>query len=116
MFIASFGLISARYNRTLGEILEEPFLKEGVLGIMNEIHSIALKKEIDLPDGIVDLSLKKAATFPRETQTSLQRDVHQKRGKSELELFGGNIVDLGKILGIPTPTTARIYQELAGGL
>ena len=116
MFIASFGLISARYNRTLGEILEEPFLKEGVLGIMNEIHSIALKKEIDLPDGIVDLSLKKAATFPRETQTSLQRDVHQKRGKSELELFGGTIVDLGKKLGIPTPTTARIYQELAGGL
>jgi len=115
MFIASFGLISARYNRTLGEILEEPFLEEEVLGIMNEIYSIALKKKIGLPDNIVDLSLKKAATFPRETQTSLQRDVHQKRGKSELELFGGTIVDLGKKLGIPAPTTARIYQGLAGG-
>ena len=112
IFIASFGLISARYNRTLGEILEEPFLREEVLGIMNEIYSIALKKKIGLPDGIVDLSLKKAATFPRETQTSLQRDIHQKKGRSELELFGGTIVDLGEKLGIPTPMTAKIFREL----
>ncbi len=112
IFIASFGLVSARYNRTLGEILEEPFLREEVNGIMNEIHSIAVKKKIGLTDRIVDLSLKKAATFPGETQTSLQRDIHQKKGRSELELFGGTIVDLGKKLGIPTPTTAKIYQEL----
>jgi len=112
IFIASFGLISARYNRTLGEILEGTSLKEKVIGIMNEIYSIALKKKIGLPDRIVDLSLKKAAMFPRETQTSLQRDIHQKKGKSELELFGGTIVDLGKELGIPTPTTEKIYREL----
>ncbi len=112
VFIASFGLISARYNRTLGEILEDPSLKKEVAGIMNEIYSIALKKKIALPDGIVDLSLKKAAMFPRETQTSLQRDIHQKKGKSELELFGGTVVDLGKKLGVATPTTEKIYQEL----
>ena len=114
IFIASFGLISARYNRALGEILEEPSLKEEVIGIMNEIHSIALKKNIRLPDGIIDLSLKKAMMFPRDTQTSLQRDIHQKKGKSELELFGGTIIDLGKKLGIPTPTTKRVYRELEG--
>lgn len=114
LFIASFGLISARYNRTLGEILEEPLPKEEVIGIMNEIHSIASKKDIRLPDGIVDLTLRKAAMFPRDTQTSLQRDIHQKKGKSELELFGGTIIDLGKELGLPTPTTKKIYRELEG--
>jgi 2-dehydropantoate 2-reductase len=114
IFIASFGLISARYNRTLGEILEGPSLKEEVIGIMNEVYSIASKKNIRLPDGIVDLSLKKAAMFPRDTQTSLQRDIHQKKGKSELELFGGTIIDLGKKLGTPTPTTKKIYRELEG--
>jgi 2-dehydropantoate 2-reductase len=114
IFIASLGLISACYNRTLGEILEEPSLKEEVIGIMNEIYSIVLKKNIRLPDGIVDLSLKKAAMFPRDTQTSLQRDIHQKKGKNELELFGGTIIDLGKKLGIPTPTTKKIYRELGG--
>ena len=114
MFIASFGLISARYNRSLGEILEEPVLREEVVQIVKEIWAIALNKNIALPDGIVDLSLKKATMFPRDTQTSLQKDIHQKKGKSELELFGGTIIDLGKKLGIPTPTTDRIYQELGG--
>jgi 2-dehydropantoate 2-reductase len=52
--------------------------------------------------------------FPRDTQTSLQKDIHQKKGKSELELFGGTIIGLGKKLGIPTPTTNRIYHELEG--
>jgi 2-dehydropantoate 2-reductase len=92
--------------------LEEPSLKDEVAEIMNEVHSIALERNIRLPDGIVDLSLKKAAMFPRDTQTSLQRDINQKKGKSELELFGGTIIDLGKILGIPTPTTEKIYREL----
>jgi 2-dehydropantoate 2-reductase len=114
IFIASFGLVSARYDRTLGEILDEPSLKEEAAGIMSEVYSIALKRNIRLPDGIVDLSLKKAAMFPRDTQTSLQRDINQKKGKSELELFGGTIIDVGKKLGIPTPTTEKIYRELEG--
>jgi 2-dehydropantoate 2-reductase len=112
MFIASFGLISARYNRTLGEILEEPSLKEEVAQIVKEIWAIAVKRNIALPDGIVDLSLKKATIFPRDTQTSLQKDIHQKKGKSELELFGGTIMDLGKKMGVSTPTTQKIYREL----
>ena len=114
IFIASFSLISARYHRTLGEILEDTSLKEEVIGIMNEIYSIALKRNIRLSDGIVDLSLKKAMMFPPDTQTSLQRDIHQKKGRSELELFGSTIMDLGKKLGIPTPTTKKIYRELEG--
>jgi 2-dehydropantoate 2-reductase len=112
IFIASFSLISAHYNRTLGEILEKASLKKEVIEIMNEIHSIALKKKIPLPDEIVELSLGKATMFPPDTQTSLQRDIHQKKGKSELELFGGTIVDLGKEWGVPTRTTGKIYQEL----
>ncbi len=112
IFIASFSLISAYYNRTLGEILGEPSLKKEVVAIMNEIDSIALKREIQLPDGIVDLSLKKATMFPPDTKTSLQRDISQKKGKSELELFGGTIIDLGRKAGIPTPTTRKITQEL----
>ena len=112
IFIASFGLVSSRYNRTLGEIMEDPSLKEEVTGLMKEINSIALKKNIRLPDGIIDLALKKTLMFTYDTQTSLQRDIHQKKGKNELELFGGTITDLGKTLGIPTPITERIYREL----
>ncbi len=112
IFIASFSLISAYSNRTLDKILEDSSLKKEVIAVMNEINSIALKKKIRLPGEMVDLSLKKATMFPPGTQTSLQRDISQKKGRSELELFGGTILHLGKELGIPTPTTKRICQEL----
>ncbi len=114
LFIASFGLVSARHDRTLGEILEDPSLRKETVEIMNEIYSIALRKNIKLPDGIVDLSLRKAAAFPNNTQTSLQRDIRQKKGKSELDLFGGTIIDLGEKLGVRTPATKKIYKELEG--
>jgi 2-dehydropantoate 2-reductase len=52
--------------------------------------------------------------FPRDTQTSLQRDIQQKKGKSELELFGGAIIDFKKKLEIPTSKTEKIYRELEG--
>jgi 2-dehydropantoate 2-reductase len=112
IFIASYGLVSARYNRTLSEILETPSLKEEVAGIMNEINLIAIKKKIRLPEEIIDLSLNKALMFPPGTQTSLQRDIRQGKKKTELELFGGTIVDLGKKWGVPTPVTEKIYREL----
>ena len=114
LFIASFGLVTAYYDRTFGEILDDASLREEVIQIMKEICSIASKRDIRLPDGIVDLSLKKAATFPRDTRTSLQRDIHQKKGKSELELFGGTIIDLGKRLDVPTPVTLKLYRALGG--
>ncbi len=114
IFIASFSLISAYFNRTLGEILEEPSLRKEVVGIMNEIHSIALERKIPLPDGMIELSIKKATMFPPDTQTSLQRDIRQKKGESELELFGGTVINLGKKLGIPTPTTKKYYENLKG--
>ncbi len=114
LFIASFGLVTAYYDRTFGEILDDASLRGEVVQIMKEICSIASKRDIRLPDGIIDLSLKKAATFPRDTRTSLQRDIHQKKGKSELELFGGTIMDLGKRLDVPTPATRKLYRALGG--
>jgi len=112
IFIASFSLISAHYNRTLGEILEAPSLKKEVVGVMDEIYAIALKRKIQLPDNIIDLSLKKAAMFPPDTQTSLQRDIHLKKGESELDLFSGTIIEFGKKLGVPTPTTRKYNENL----
>ncbi|HUL29542.1 MAG TPA: 2-dehydropantoate 2-reductase [Thermodesulfobacteriota bacterium] len=114
IFIASFSLVSAHSHRTLGEILKQPPLREEVIEIMNEIRSIAMKKGIQLPDRIVDLSINKATMFPPDTQTSLQRDLCQEKGNNELELFGGTITDLGKRLGIPTPTTEKYNEVLKG--
>ena len=81
IFIASFGLVSARYDRTLGEILEEPSLKEEVAGIMNEglLHRFEEEYQTCLMELQIFLSRKRRC-FPvthklRYRETSIRRKV-----------------------------------------
>ncbi|MBB5639056.1 2-dehydropantoate 2-reductase [Pedobacter cryoconitis] len=115
-FIASFGLVSARYNKSIGQVNEEPGLHERALKIMQEIQAIALKKEISLPENIIELTFQKAASFPFQTPTSLQLDVQARKENTELELFAGAIVAYGNALNINVPETTAIYDEIREGI
>jgi 2-dehydropantoate 2-reductase len=111
-FIASFGLVSARYNKSIGEVNSETILKARAMAIMQEILQIAIKKQIQLPENIIELTFQKAATFPFQTPTSLQLDVQSKKANNELELFAGAIINFGKQLNISVPETHKIYVEI----
>ena len=111
IFIASFGLVSARFDKTLDEIFEDDRLRGLVRSIMGEINQIAQKKRISLPSDIIDISLKKALLFAKGTETSLQRDMKRK-GNNELDLFGKTVVDQGIEFSVPTPVTKQVYEEL----
>lgn len=111
-FIASFGLVSARYDKSIGEVNEDTNLHERSSLIMKEIAAIADKKSINLPSNIAELTFQKAATFPFHTPTSLQLDVQSRKKKNELELFAGAIINYGKELKISTFETEKIYNEI----
>ncbi|KKM94520.1 hypothetical protein LCGC14_1197450, partial [marine sediment metagenome] len=71
---------------------------------------IAERKNISLPDGLIEKIIEFCKDYS-EIKTSCQRDV-EKGKKNEGDLFGGAIIRLGKELGVPTPTTASIYNIL----
>lgn len=112
IFIASFGLVTAKYNSSIGTVCQSRQQKEEALNIMNEIKLIADKKGIGLPENIHNMTFEKASTFPPETPTSLQLDVHSGKGNSELELFAGAIIKYGADLEISCKHTIKIYKEL----
>lgn len=111
-FIASFGLVSARYNQSIGQVHENPALHERAGHIMQEIAAVAYAKGIALPDDLIERTFQKAATFPYHTPTSLQLDVHAGKARTELDLFAGAILTYGQALGLPVPETRAIYQEI----
>jgi 2-dehydropantoate 2-reductase len=112
VFIAGYGLVTARYGCTIGEAASDPALKELVAGIMTEIVTIARTKDVRLPDDIVERSVKKAGNFSHEAKTSYQRDVGAKGRRNEGDLFGETIVKMGRYYGVPTPVTERVYKEI----
>jgi len=111
-FISSFGLVTARYNKSIGQVCEESLLRERASRIINEIQRIASKCNINLPTDIVAQTFEKALIFPYGTPTSLQLDINGHKENNELELFAGAIINYGKALAIKTVETHQIYDEI----
>lgn len=111
-FIASFGLVSARFDKSIGQVAEEPELRKRATEIMREIAEIAAKKGISLQPDLINLTFEKAVAIPYDTLTSLQLDVQSGKNRNELELFAGAILKYGKELNITVDKTAKIYEEI----
>lgn len=112
IFIASFGLVTAKYNSSIGVVCSMELQKEEATKIMDEIKSIADRKGIYLQDNIILKTFEKASTFPPKTPTSLQLDINSRKEDNELELFAGAIIKYGKEMNINTTFTESIYQEI----
>lgn len=112
IFIASFGLVTAKHNSSIGAVCSTESQKEEAKKIMDEIKLIADRKGIDLDDDIIFKTFEKANTFPPQTPTSLQLDVNSGKKNNELELFAGAIIRYGKDLDINTFNTELIYEEI----
>ena len=112
LFIASFGLVSARYNQPIGAVHANPDLQARARRLVLEMTAIAHAKGVTLPDNSPALVWQKAASFPYHTPTSLQLDVHSGKPHTELELFAGAVLAYGHQLGLPVVETRNIYQEI----
>ncbi|MGU3374788.1 ketopantoate reductase family protein [Chryseobacterium sp. M5A1_1a] len=112
IFIASFGLVTAKHNSSIGTVCTDEEQKHEATEIMKEIKLIAGKKEIHLQEDIIEKTFEKASTFPFETPTSLQLDIHSGKKDNELELFAGAVLKYGSELNISTPFTQKIYNEI----
>lgn len=116
IFIASVGLISAKYNSSIGDACNDPIQKEETRKLMHEIKLIADYKEVGLDADIINKTFEKSSSFPYDTPTSLQLDVNAGKSNNELDLFASAIINYGKASGIETPYTQKIYNELKSKL
>jgi len=112
IFIAPFGLVTAKYNSSVGAVCSDEIQRKEAIEIMKEISLIAKQKDIIFPNNIIDITLNKAASFPPQSPTSLQLDINSNKGNNELELFAGAIIKYGAELNIKCPFTQKIYQEI----
>lgn len=112
IFIASFGLVTAKYNSSIGRVCIDENQRAEASEIMKEIKMIAHRKGIALDEDVIQKTFEKAATFPFETPTSLQLDINSGKENTELELLGGAVLNFGKELGTNTSITYKIYNEI----
>jgi len=112
VFIAAYGLVTANFNKTIGEVVASDELSSYTKKIMHEISSIARKRGVALPESIENDSFAKGKNFPFEAKTSFQRDFENIDKPDERDLFGGTILRMGIKSGVPTETTKEIYESI----
>lgn len=111
LFIASYGMVTATEQKTLGEVYQETCLRDKTKHIIEEILSIGKAEGITFPDGMVQTILKKALTFPADTKTSFQRDVEAGK-RDERELFIGAMLSLGEKYQLPIEYIREVAKKL----
>ena len=109
IFIAGYGIVTAAFGKTLGEVLGDSGLKGEVKQVMHETANLAKELGVSLDADIVQRSLEKGTQFPFETKTSFQRDFENPEKPDERRLFAGAIIELGERLGVDTAYTRRLY-------
>lgn len=112
LFIAPFGLITACFDRTIGQVRESEELIKLALSVMQEILNLAKMKGISLPPSILADILITVKNFPYETRTSFQRDFANPDKPDERDILGATLVRLGREYGVPTPVAEDLLNRL----
>lgn len=100
MFIAAYGIVTAYYDKTIGQINEDEVLCAKINEITKLIDAVAEKEGVALPEDCRQKTLQKAAAFPYDTKTSFQRDFEQQGRKNEKEIFVDSLIALAQKHGI----------------
>lgn len=112
LFIEPLASATTYLDKTFGQLLADSESRQLLEGLLEEAERVARGKGIPLPLDIHQTTLKKIASFPPETKSSMQLDFE--RGKqTEIETFTGYVVRLGRSQGLSTPLHERIYKALA---
>lgn len=103
---------TAILRMTFGDMFENTHFMKFAESIMREVQSVAKAEGIQNTETMVDEALKHLKTMTPEGKTSMLQDVEAGR-KTEVDMFAGTVIELGKKHGIPTPYN-KIMKEMIG--
>jgi len=111
VFIAAISSLGSLTRLPIGEYRAVPETRAVMIGLMEEIVSVALAQKVKLDQDVVQKSLDFIDNAAPQIKASMQLDVEAGR-RSELESMVSVIGRKGCALGVHTPTADMIYAAL----
>ena len=102
---------SAILNMTFGEMKHSPKFIEFAKKIIEEVKVVAQACGVNNLENLEADSLKALSGMIDEGKTSMHQDILAGR-KTEVEIFGGDIIKLGEKYNIPTPYNQVMYDMI----
>jgi 2-dehydropantoate 2-reductase len=101
----------AIYGQNFRDVQKEGPIRDIMIKAMKEVIAISIKEGVNLNEDDLKYWLDIADTLAPENKPSMRQDVEAKR-YSELELFAGTVLELGKKHNIPTPVNEDFYIKM----
>lgn len=98
------------FDTTYGGYQQEGKVREAFIGAMEEALAVARADGVDL-SGDFSYWLRVADGLTPDSMPSMRQDMLAKR-KTEVELFGGTVIELGKKYNIPTPVNEMLVSKI----
>jgi 2-dehydropantoate 2-reductase len=111
LFIAPLSGLGAATRAPVGVLRSQAKLRQLMNQIMAEIIAVAQKRQVNLTADAIQRKMAFIDSLDPSVTASMQRDLLAGR-PSELEALLGDLVRMGLELGVPTPTSALIYNVL----
>ena len=102
---------SAIYKCTVGELRKHNDYLTLTQCLLKEVKEVAQAYGIKNLENYEKEVLKSANLISNDGKTSMYQDVIAKR-KTEIDIFSGEIIKLGKKYGIETPNNQKIYNDI----
>ena len=102
---------SAIYKMTVGELRNLPEYYPLAKKLLNEVADVAKVVGIKNIDNYEEEVLESIKLIADDGKTSMLQDILAQR-KTEVDIFSGEIIKLGKIYGIKTPYNEDIYNKI----
>lgn len=101
--------LTAIYECTVGDLRKRKDYRNIAISLLTEVKEIAHACGINNLDNYELQVLDSAKLVADDGKTSMYQDMVAKR-KTEVDIFSGEIIKLGKIYGILTPWNEKIYS------
>ena len=111
MLNVSSNQISAILHLTFGQMQKSERIKNLLKDIMLEVIEIAEASGVANTHTMLEDAFKSLDKMCPEGKTSMLQDIEAGR-KTEVEMFAGAVIEMGKKLGIPTPYNNLLKQMI----
>ncbi len=101
---------SAILNMTFGQMQSNPKFMSFLVNVMEEVRILAQKEGVQNTETMIEEALTAFSKMTPDGKTSMLQDIEAGR-KTEVEMFAGHIMELGKKHNIPTPYN-QVLKEM----
>ncbi len=110
-FLAPMAGVTTFYREPIGDIRDQPERWARLDSMVRETAAVGRAKGVALAEGLEESSLDFLGKLPPEMKSSMQLDLERGR-RLELEWLNGEVVRIGRELGVPTPENAAVFEAL----